>query len=87
MDKKVFQPVGVKASDTSRHQFEDSSSKLYNFFGEHDSKESESNGQSDSEDEMEGRDQTCENDEGEESMSITPPELMRYGSQSGKDII
>lgn len=79
MDKRVFQPVGVKSSEANRHQFEDSSGKFYLFVGEH-SKDSAALDQSDSEDELEGRDETCEHivGEGDESMSHTPPEQLRY---------
>lgn len=80
MDKKVFQPVGSKLGENVRHQFDDSSSKLYHFVGEHSiSKENDLPDQSDSEDETEGRDETCEHvvGEGDESMSYTLPEHLR----------
>jgi len=77
MDKKVFQPVGSKSSEHGRYQFEDSSSKLYSFVGEHSTRGNDE--QSDSEEEMEGRDEICEHvGDCDDSMSHTTPEHIRY---------
>jgi len=67
MDKKVFQPVGVKSEDT-RHSFEDSSGKIYHFVGEHRNKE---NILPESDDDMDGRNETCENGEEPEDSFIS----------------
>lgn len=74
----MFQPVGSKPGENGRHQFEDSSSKLYQFIGEH-SNNKENEGPSDSEDETEGRNEICEPvvGEGEECLLHTPPEQLR----------
>ncbi|WAR09424.1 DEPD7-like protein [Mya arenaria] len=57
MDKKVFKPVGCKSGEDVRHTFEDSSGKIYHFIGVLSNKENVS---PDSEDEIDGRDDLCE---------------------------
>lgn len=79
MDKNIFRPVGSKETDTVKHLFEDSSSKLYHFNGMNEEKENSATGSGhiDSEDETEGRLETYETiAEGDDSM-CTPPELLR----------
>lgn len=80
MDKNVFRPVGCKPTENSKHQFEDSSGKLYLFSGIHSNKENINPGTdiSDSEDETEGRDEACETTIEERVESIcTSPEQLR----------
>ncbi|KAL4233179.1 DEP domain-containing protein 7 [Mactra antiquata] len=78
MEKKVFLPVGCKESDTMKHLFEDSSNKLYHFCGIHNINNKENDGYSDSDDEIDCRDDICETtiDERDDSL-YTPQKLIR----------
>ncbi|KAH3726397.1 DEP domain-containing protein 7-like [Dreissena polymorpha] len=82
MDKKVFQPVGSK-NQNHRHQFEDSNGKIYHFVGEHSNKENIAPTHSDSEDDLDGRDDLCENmEEGDDSFVQSLPEHSRISGDS-----
>lgn len=80
MDKKVFSPVGSKSAENSKHTFEDSSGKIYHFSGIHSNKENVAPGTdvSDTEDEMEGRDEACETIIEEGESINTPHKQSRY---------
>ena len=79
MDKNVFEPVCAKTGETTKHQFEDSSGKLYRFSGDHSNKENDTPNQSYAEEEsvclME---ETRDGSDLEDEVSRTPPEHMRY---------
>ena len=79
MDKSIFKPVGCKENDNTRHQFEDSSSKVYHFVGIHSpSRDDKAVNDSDSEEEIEGRDDLCDTAVLEEEHDVhTPPEQIR----------
>lgn len=76
MDKNVFEPVWAKSGETTKHQFEDSSSKLYRFSGEH--KENDTPNQSYAEEESVClNEETNDNSDTEDELTHTPPEHMR----------
>ena len=77
MDKNVFEPVSAKAGETTKHQFEDSSGKLYRFHGEQ-NKENDTPNQSYVEEESVCQlEETQDHSDMEDELTHTPPEHLR----------
>ena len=78
MDKNVFEPVCAKPGETTKYQFEDSSSKLYRFSGDQNNKENDTPNQSYVEEESVCQlEETHDNSDMEDDLTNTPPEHLR----------